>query len=59
MIIERNLLTRADIAQRQYQDVIVNSLHIAVRLTGVVDVMGAVPTSAAVQTPAVVDFADA
>src|SRR5580765_4541442 len=59
VIIERNLLTRADIAQRQYQDVIVNSLHIAVGFAGVVDVVGAISASAAIQTPAVVDFADA
>lgn len=55
-VIDRDLLARLDIAQRDEKNVIVENLHVRVGHTRVVDVVSAVAATAAVETPTPVDF---
>ena len=57
-VVDRYLFTGRNVAQGHEEDVIVENLHVAVRLTRMVDVMSAVPASAAIETPALVDCTD-
>ncbi len=58
MIIDRKLLARCDIAQRHHQNAVVNNFHITIGFAGMIDVMRAIPASAAVQTPSAIDVAN-
>ena len=58
-IVDRNLFARADIAQREKERVAVKRPHVGVRSARVIDVVRAVASAAAVDTPAAVDITDA
>jgi hypothetical protein len=58
-VVNRYLLARRNIAQGDKEDVVVDNLHVGVGRTGVVDIVGAVSTLAAIEAPAIVDCADA
>ena len=57
-VIDRDLLTRPDIAQSNEEDVVVENLHKGIRLARVINVVRAISTAAAIQAPAVVDCTD-
>lgn len=57
-VVDGNLLTRSNIAQRNEEDVTVKYLHVAVRFAGMVDIMRAVPSLAPIKTPALINRAD-
>ena len=58
-VIDRNFLAGPDVAQREENDVPVQSPSECVWPAGVVYVMSAVPAAAAVETPALIDATDA
>ena len=58
-VVDRNLFARADIAQREKEHVAVNRPHVGIRGARVIDVVRAVASAAAVDTPAAVDITDA
>lgn len=55
-VIDRDLFAGFDVAQRAKENVAVQDLHERIRTARVIDVVRAVSTTAAVQTPAVVDL---
>lgn len=57
-VIDRDLFTASNVAQREKQHVAVNRFHVSVGRAGVVDVVGAVAATTAVQTEAPIDVAD-
>lgn len=59
MVVDRDLFAGFNVAQGDEQDVAVKNLHVGVGLAGMVDVVGAVAIATAVETPAIVDGADA
>lgn len=58
MVVDGDLLTRLDIAECHHQNVIVDNLHVAVWLAGMINVVSAVPAPAPIQTPATIDVAN-
>src|SRR2546425_6664122 len=59
LVIDRNLFTRPDVAQRKEHYVTVNGFNVGVRLARVIDVVGAVAAMAPIQAPAAINIADA
>ena len=59
LVIDRDLFAGFNVAQGDEQDMAVENLHVGVGLAGMIDVVGAVAIAAAVETPAIVDGADA
>ena len=59
LIVDCNLFTLSDVAQGNEEDVFVENLHVGVRFATMVDVMRTVSAIAAIQTPAIIDRADA
>lgn len=59
LVIDRNLFTRFDIPQREEQHVAVQSPHVSVGPTTVIDVVSAVAAARSVQAPTSVDVTDA
>ncbi len=57
-VINCYLLSGPDVAQSDKEDVAIEDLHVAIGLAGMVDVMSAVPTFAAVEAPAIINCAD-
>src|SRR5690349_384987 len=55
-IVDRDLFTGIDVAQRDKEDVVVQDLHERVGAARVIDVMRAVAAAAAVETPATIHF---
>ncbi len=58
-VIDRNLFAGGNISQREKQNVAMQRLHVSVGVTGMINVVRAVPAARAVQTEAPVDVADA
>lgn len=58
-VVDRNLFAGFYVAQGDEEDMTVENFHESVRLTGMIDVMGAVAVATAVETPPIVDSADA
>ena len=58
LVIDCDLLTGANVSQRNEQNVLVEDLHEGIRLTRMIDVMRSVTPAAAVYTPAVVNRTD-
>ena len=58
-IIDGNLFARRDIPQGEEEHMVVKSPHVSVRRAGVIDVVRAVPSAAAVDAEATVDVTDA
>ena len=58
MIVEGDFLTCLDIPECHHKNVVVDNLHVAVWLAGMIDVVSAVPSSAAIQTPATINVAN-
>lgn len=59
LIVDRDLLATVNVTQGNEENVVIEDLHITVGLTGMVNVMRAVSTFAAIKAPAVIDRADA
>ena len=59
LVVDCYFLTGTDVTQRNEQNVIPQDLHERIRLARVIDVMSAIPTTTTIQTPAIVDGADA
>ena len=55
-VINRDLFSGVDIAQREKNKVIVVDLHEGIRAARVIDVVSAVSAAAAVETPTIVDL---
>lgn len=58
-VVDRDLFAGLDVLQGEEQNVIVDDLHERVGDAGVIDVVRTVSTAATVETPTMVDFADA
>lgn len=58
-VINRDLFTGFDVPPGEEQHVTIERLHVGVRIAGMIDEMGSVPTTRAVQAPPTVDVADA
>jgi hypothetical protein len=58
-VVDGDFFAWFDVAQGDEQNVAVENLHIGVRLTGMIDVVGAVPPAAAIETPSIIYCADA
>jgi len=58
LVIERDLLARPDVAECDKENMVIEYFHVAVGFAGMVYIMSAVPTPAAVETPAIIDCAD-
>jgi hypothetical protein len=59
LVIDRDLFAGLDVAQGDEEDMTVENLHEGVGLAGMIDVVGAVTITAAIETPAFVDGTDA
>lgn len=57
-VVDGDFFAGPDITQGDEEDMAVQNLHVRVRLARVVDVMGAVTTTAPIQTPPLIDAAD-
>ena len=58
-VIESELLTGADVPEREEQDVTVHDSQEDVRCTGMIHVLSAIPTAAPIDCPIGVDAANA
>lgn len=58
-IVNRDLLARLNIPQSDEKNMATKNLHVTIWLTGMVNVVRAVPTFAAIEAPAMIDRADA
>ena len=58
LIVDRDLFARCDVTQRDKENVVIENLHVRVGRARVIDVMRAIAAAAAVETVAMVDFAD-
>ena len=58
MVVDRNLFAWSDVAQGHYQNMLVNTLHVAVGFTGMVYVVSAITAFASIQTPMAIDITD-
>jgi hypothetical protein len=58
LIIDGDLFTRADLSQRDEENVLVENLHECVRLARMVDVVRSIPSSTSVQAPTIIDGTD-
>ena len=59
MVVDRDFFTRLDIAQSDEKYVTVKNLHVSIGLAGMIDVVRTVSTSAAIQTPTIINCTDA
>ncbi len=59
MVVDRDFFTRLDIAQSDEKNVTVKNLHVSIGLAGMIDVVRTVSTSAAIQTPTIINCTDA
>ncbi len=59
LVIDCDLFAAIDVAQREEKHVAINGFHVSVRPAGVIDVMGAVSATSAIETEAAVNIADA
>jgi hypothetical protein len=57
-VIDRNLFAGCDVSQGAKENVVMQDLHERIRTARVIDVVSAVPTAAAVQTPASINLTD-
>jgi hypothetical protein len=57
-VVEGNLFARLDIPECEKQNVTIEYFHVAVRLAGVINVMRAISTSAAIEAPALINCAN-
>lgn len=57
-VVDRDLFSGFDVAQRSEENVVVNDLHEGVRITRVIDVMRAVAAATPIETPAIINFTD-
>lgn len=57
-IVDRNLVTRANIAKSNEEDMAIDDLHVTVGFAGMIDVVRAISALATVQAPTVIDRAD-
>lgn len=57
-VIDRDLFTGFDVAQRAEENVIMNDLHERIRIARVIDVVRAVAAATPVETPAIIHFTD-
>ena len=58
LVVDRDLFTGCDIAQRDKENVVTQDLHECVWHARVVNVVGAVSTATAIQAPATIDLTD-
>ena len=58
LVVDRNLLTRLNVAQGNEEYVTVENLHKGIWLARMIDVMRSIPPTAAIQTPTVIDSAN-
>ena len=58
-IVHGDFLAGADIAQGEEQDMAMDGADVGVRLAGMIDVMGAIPATTAIDAPFTVNIADA
>lgn len=58
-IVNGDFLAGLDVTQGYEKNMVIENLHVAVGVTGVVNVVRAVATCAAIETPAIIDRADA
>jgi hypothetical protein len=58
-VVDGDFFAGFDVAQRDEENVAVKDLHISVRLATMIDIVGAVPPATAIQTPSIVNGADA
>lgn len=56
-VVDGDFFAGFDVAQRDEENVAVKNLHKSVRLTTMIDIVGAVSPAAAVQTPPIVNRA--
>ncbi|HVQ38395.1 MAG TPA: hypothetical protein VMS31_12725 [Pyrinomonadaceae bacterium] len=59
LVIDRDLLARFNVAQSDEENVTVQNLHVGVRFTGMIDIVGSIAPATSVQTPALINRADA
>lgn len=58
LVVERDLLARLDIAERDEENMAIEYFHVAVGFAAMVYVMRAVPAPAAVEAPLIINCAD-
>lgn len=58
-VVDRDLFAGLNVSQREEENVIADDLHEGVGHAGVIDVVRAVAAATSVQTPAIIDLADA
>ncbi len=58
LVVERDLLTRLDIAECYKENMVIKYFHIAVGFAGMIYVVGSVSTLAAIEAPAIINRTD-